>query len=279
MTETVVLKHILQETRIDNGAFLNLSTPPNWISTLPTDVVHTERPAGQSPVLLVCEHASRLIPEGLGNLGLDETAAQSHIAWDPGAMAVAERLSEALDATLIAQKISRLVYDCNRPPESGQAVRAESEVFHIPGNTGLSAAQYAERTDYIYKPFRQAVAEAVKTRPHTVLVTIHSFTPVYNGTPRAVEVGILHDTDRRLADAMLNAAVKDPKYNVQRNAPYGPEDGVTHTLQAHAVPHGHLNVMIELRNDLLTDAAGVETIATWLQSLLTSALKELDGSA
>ncbi len=230
-------------------------------------------------ILLVCEHASRFIPEGLNNLGLDEAAAQSHIAWDPGALAVAERLSEALDATLIAQKISRLVYDCNRPPESTQAVRAESEVFHIPGNAGLSQADLDARTDYIYRPFRQAIAEAVKTRPQTVLVTIHSFTPVYNGTPREVEVGILHDTDRRLADAMLNAAVKDPKYNVQRNAPYGPEDGVTHTLQEHAVAHGHLNVMIEVRNDLLADTASVEAIATWLQSLLTSALNEMDGES
>jgi len=257
---------------------LNLSTKPDWLATLPESVVNTVRPNGQSAVLLVCEHASRFIPEGLSNLGLDTTAAQSHIAWDPGALRVAEQLSAALDASLIAQNISRLVYDCNRPPESDQAVRAESEVFQIPGNTGLTAAQRQERTDYIYRPFQKALAETVETRPHTVLVTIHSFTPVYNGAPRAVEVGILHDNDRRLADAMLNAAVKSPKYNVQRNAPYGPEDGVTHTLAEHALPRGLLNVMIEVRNDLLADAAGIEAVATWLQSLLTSALKELDGT-
>ncbi len=256
---------------------MNLSTKPNWLANLPKSVVDTQCPNGASAVLLVCEHASRMIPEGLNNLGLDDTAAQSHIAWDPGALAVAERLSEALDATLIAQKISRLVYDCNRPPESDQAMRAESEIFQIAGNTGLTQAQRDERTDYIYRPFQRTLAEALKTRARTVLVTIHSFTPVYNGTPRAVEVGILHDSDRRLADALLNAAVKDPKYNVQRNAPYGPEDGVTHTLQEHAVAHGLLNVMIEVRNDLLADNAGIEAIATWLQSLLTSALIELDG--
>ncbi len=256
---------------------MNFPTKPNWLATLPESVVDIRRPDGAHAVLLVCEHASRMIPEGLGNLGLDEVAAQSHIAWDPGALDVALRLSEALDATLIAQKTSRLIYDCNRPPESGQAVRAESEVFHIPGNTGLSRADLDARTDYIYRPFQKALAEAVKTRAQTVLVTIHSFTPVYNGQPRAVEVGILHDSDHRLADAMLKAAAKKPKYNAQRNAPYGPEDGVTHTLQEHAVAHGHLNVMIEVRNDLLADSAGVEAVATWLQSLLTSALKELDG--
>lgn len=258
---------------------MNLSTKPNWLATLPERVVNTERPDGQSPVLLVCEHASRFIPEGLNALGLDAAAAQSHIAWDPGALAVAERLSEALDATLIAQNISRLVYDCNRPPESNQAVRAESEAYLVPGNAGLSEAQRDERTTYIYQPFQQALASAVKARAHTVMVTIHSFTPVYNGTPRAVEVGILHDSDPRLADAMLKAATKNPAFKVERNAPYGPEDGVTHTLKEHAVAHGVLNVMIEVRNDLLADSAGIETIATWLQSLLTSALNELDGEA
>ena len=258
---------------------MNLSTKPDWLATLPARVVDTQRPNGASAVLLVCEHASRKIPEGLNNLGLDDAAAQSHIAWDPGALAVAERLSEGLDAALIAQKISRLVYDCNRPPDSDQAVRSESEVFQIPGNTGLSAAQYSARAAYIYTPFQQALAEAVQTRPQTVLVTIHSFTPVYNGAARTVEVGILHDSDRRLADAMLNAAMKDPKYNVQRNAPYGPEDGVTHTLKEHAVAHGLLNVMIEVRNDLLADEAGIAAVATWLQTLLTSALKELDGES
>ncbi len=256
---------------------MNLTTKPDWLATLPESVVEIKRPEGQSAVLLVCEHASRFIPEGLKGLGLSEAAAQSHIAWDPGALAVAELLSEGLDATLIAQKISRLVYDCNRPPESDQAMRAESEIYQIAGNTGLTQAQRDERVAYIYKPFQSALAEAVKSRARTMLVTIHSFTPVYNGAPRTVEVGILHDSDRRLADAMLNAAVQHPAYNVQRNAPYGPEDGVTHTLQEHAVAHGHLNVMVEVRNDLLADEAGIEAIATWLQSLLTSALKELEG--
>lgn len=257
---------------------MTLSTKPDWLATLPKNVANTVRPQGESAVLLVCEHASRMIPEGLSALGLDEAASQSHIAWDPGAMKVAERLSEALDATLIAQKISRLVYDCNRPPESDQAVRAESEAYHIPGNAGLGTAERAKRTDYIYRPFQKALSVAVKTRAQTVLVTIHSFTPVYNGEARAVEVGILHDSDRRLADAMLNAAIKNPTYNVQRNAPYGPEDGVTHTLKEHAVAHGLPNVMIEVRNDLLADEAGIKAVATWLESLLTTALNEMDGT-
>ena len=258
---------------------MNLSTKPDWIATLPASVVDTQRADGESPLLLVCEHASRFIPEGLSNLGLDSAAAQSHIAWDPGALRLAEQLSQAFDATLIAQKISRLVYDCNRPPESDQAVRSESEIYQIPGNAGLSATQLSERIDYIYKPFRQALADAVNTRPQTVLVTIHSFTPVYNGKQRAVEVGILHDRDTRLADAMLKAAAQNPAFKVERNAPYGPDDGVTHTLKEHAVAHGVLNVMIEVRNDLLANDSGIQAVALWLQRLLSLALKDLGGES
>ncbi len=256
---------------------MNLSRKPDWQATLPENVVSTTRKGGASPVLLVCEHASRFIPEGLGRLGLGKTAAQSHIAWDPGALAVAGFLRDSLDATLVAQKISRLVYDCNRPPSSPQAIRDVSEVYTIPGNTGLSAAERDARATYIYQPFRQALATQVQNRAQTVLVTIHSFTPVYNGAPRDVEIGILHDSDSRLADAMLDAATADPAYKTARNAPYGPEDGVTHTLVEHATKQKLLNVMIEIRNDLIITENDQRAVAAWLARILTSALNATRG--
>ena len=276
LTGACILKHILHIITNSGGGPLNLFAKNDWIATLPPNVVRITRPAGQSPVLLVCEHASSFIPEGLKQLGLEDLAAQSHIAWDPGALAVAEQLSTSLDAPLIAQKISRLVYDCNRPPSSEEAIRAESEVFHIPGNAGLNADQRAAREDYIYRPFQKALAEQVQERAQTVLVTIHTFTPVYNGEARAVEVGILHGTDNRLADAMLDAAAKNPGFKTERNMPYGPEDGVLHTLIEHAEPRGLLNVMIEIRNDLVADEEKVTMVALWLQNILTSALSAVD---
>ena len=251
---------------------MNLSSKPDWLATLPANVVKTTREGAPGKVLLVCEHASRFIPEGLANLGLDAETSLSHIAWDPGAMKVAEHLSESLNAALVSQKISRLVYDCNRPPESPDAVRDKSEIFNIPGNSGLTAAERDERTTYIYEPFRKALAGQVKTRPETVLVTIHSFTPVYNGQTRDVEIGILHDEDSRLADAMLLAAAANPAYRTKRNDPYGPADGVTHTLVEHAAPVGLLNVMIEIRNDLLLTKNDRHKVAAWLGDILTSAL-------
>ena len=115
-----------------------------------------------APVLLVCEHASNRFPEFFGDLGLDEDVRRSHVAWDPGAYEVAVRLSERLAATLVAGGVSRLLYDCNRPPELESAVPERSEVYEIPGNQGLSPEERAQRVDLIYRPFSQAITDAIE---------------------------------------------------------------------------------------------------------------------
>ena len=231
---------------------------------------------GQSDLLLVCEHASNKLPDSLGTLGLPPEALNAHIAWDPGALAVSLRISQMLDAALIYQNFSRLVYDCNRPPEAADAMPARSEVFDIPGNASLSVAERAARTAEIYEPFRTALSGAIRQRKvagrESILVTIHSFTPVYRGVEREVEVGILHDADARLADRMLAVATREQRYRTRRNEPYGPADGVTHTLKEHALANGLLNVMIEIRNDLIGDEAGQEVMAGFLAGLIRESL-------
>lgn len=234
-----------------------------------------ERADVQSPIVLVCEHASPFIPETLENLGLPDALRETHIAWDPGAMDVAKRLSNKLGASLISGGVSRLVYDCNRPPGAVGAIPEESEIFDVPGNRGLSEQERKVRADLVYHPFHSALAKLLKSRDATpVLVTIHSFTPVYFGQKRETEIGILHDKDARLADAMLQSAETQARqWKVERNAPYGPQDGVTHTLQRHALPNRLLNVMIEVRNDLLKTPLDRELIANVLSDWVLLAMR------
>lgn len=225
---------------------------------------------GQHAVLLVCEHASAFMPQQFGNLGLDPAAAVSHVAWDPGAVATARQLANQLDARLIEGAVSRLIYDCNRPPHAADAMPSRSELYDIPGNANLSAAQRQARVDQYYRPFETQLEQALRDHPcPAVLVTLHSFTPVYHGVQRELDIGILHDEDSRLADALLEVA---SGYNIQRNAPYGPQDGVTHTLQLHGIANGLPNVMIEIRNDLIrTDQQCADmavSLATWLDKAL-----------
>jgi predicted N-formylglutamate amidohydrolase len=240
------------------------------------ECIAVERPNGTSSLLIICEHASRLLPVHFGTLGLSDEALNSHIAWDPGALAVARGLSEALDATLVYQRFSRLIYDCNRPPASPGAMPEKSEVYDIPGNANLTDAQKNARTEALYIPFHDAIRALIRDRKadgqETVIVTVHSFTPVYHGKTRAVEIGILHDEDSRLADSMLAVANAAPQYKVERNEPYGPADGVTHTLVLHGLSNGLRNVMIEVRNDLIADQAGQGVVASYLTRLLQQSL-------
>ncbi len=230
-----------------------------------------KNPDGSSCVVLVCEHASNHIPASFDALGLSPEQRQSHAAWDPGAMGVASRLADRLDAALIASGVSRLVFDCNRPPSAPDAMPARSEVVDVPGNAGLTEAQRAARAADFYHPFHSALRAQIARVADPILITIHSFTPVYHGAQRAVEIGILHDSDTRLADAMLRTAGAHTQANVQRNAPYGPEHGVTHTLKEHAIGQGHLNVMLEMRNDLIETAAQQDAMADMLASWIAAA--------
>ncbi len=242
-------------------------------------VVEVIGAGAKGAALILCEHAAHDIPARYNGLGLTREAAVSHAAWDPGARDLALHLADCLDAALIAATVSRLVYDCNRPPEAASSMPEKSELIDVPGNAKLTDAQRAERCEAVYRPFCAAVAGAIAARQHrlqpTAIITVHSFTPVYYGETRETEIGVLHDTDTALADAMLQNAAKVPHRAIHRNRPYGPEDGVTHSLQIHGMAHGLPNVMIEVRNDLLKTPGDVARIGDELCQMIAPALVHL----
>ena len=180
-----------------------------------------ERPQGRSEFLLVCDHASRLVPHSLGSLGLDDTQLASHIAWDIGAAGVAKRLSTALDATLLLQSYSRLVIDCNRPPGSESSIPTRSEYVQIAANEGLTTADKAARVAEIFTPYHAAISTVLDQRrvagTRTLLVSIHSFTPVYLGETRPWKVGLMYRHEPRLGRALLELLRQDNSLHAGEN--------------------------------------------------------------
>lgn len=236
----------------------------------PDNVAVFEPGGGEAPdVLFVCEHASNRFPRGWDGLGLDAAARQTHIAWDPGALPLARRLAAGLGSALIFATVSRLLYDLNRAPGVPGAIAERSETTDIPGNAGLTDAQRRARVEAFYRPWRTALDAAIRDSSARALVTVHSFTPVYAGTPRSTRVGILHDRDRRLADAVLSAGAGAEGWH--RNRPYGPEDGVTHTVRI-GEEAGLLPLMIEVRNDLLQTDDQIDAMAAELLPRLRTGL-------
>ena len=231
---------------------------------LTPQTVEIANPGGDGGYLFVCEHAGNHIPAKFKGLGLDANARASHIAYDPGAYEVAGFLAKRLNSTLVAQKISRLIYDCNRPPSVASAIPEQSEIYTIPGNLGLSEQDRDERVRSYYQPFRETINRLLE-RQNPILVTIHSFTPVFHGQRRTLDIGVLHDDDARLADALLQSMTNDKNgMAIRLNEPYSAKDGVTHTLKQHAISRGLLNVMLEIRNDLIQTPEHQREMANWL---------------
>lgn len=240
-----------------------------------------ENAAGRGAVVIVCEHASNHLPAPWGGLGLGADQRAAHIAWDPGALGLARGLAGRLDAVLAHAPVSRLVHDLNRAPDQPGAMPERSETHDIPGNRALSPEARAARVEAVYLPFHATLHGLVAGRlargKRPVIVTVHSFTPVYMGTARAVEFGVIHDADDRLAHAVAQAARAMTGLATELNAPYSAADGVTHTLRLHALPYGLANVMLEIRNDLITTPGAETAMADMLAPVLTRAIEAVEG--
>ena len=256
---------------------LRMKTPD--FGFLDGPVVEITPAATAAEVLIVCEHASNHIPAALHGLGLSEDQRRSHIAWDPGAAGVAITLADQLNAPLVCGAVSRLVYDCNRPPDAADAIPVRSEIHDVPGNCGLTGEARKERELAVYHPFRDAVADIIQQHRTSLkaLITVHSFTPVYQGSARDVELGILHGKEDGLAQAMMETRPETWPYVTRLNEPYSAADGVAHTLDLHGVGNGLWNVMLEIRNDLIStpEARRIwgEALARWSRETLARIAK------
>jgi len=226
-----------------------------------------------SPFLLLGDHAGREIPRRLDRLGLNDAALDRHIAWDIGIAGLGTRLSSLLDATFIRQAYSRLVVDCNRRPGAEGAMPEVSDGTPIPGNRDLSPQAAAARMAEIYQPYQDAIADCLDERAGrpTILIALHSFTPSMGGVDRPWRLGVLHRNDSRFSSAVLARLQADLGELAGDNAPYA-MDGTDNTIPLHADPRGLDYLELEVRQDLLADDAGQESMAEWLAPRLIEAL-------
>jgi predicted N-formylglutamate amidohydrolase len=239
----------------------------------PPPVIVTN-PGGASPFLLLGDHAGRLAPQRLGDLGLPPEAWLRHIAWDIGVAGVGERLAAALDATFIRQAYSRLVIDCNRVPGAADSAPEVSDGQPIPGNRGLSTADLAARRDEIYAPYQARISRALDERQRlgrpTLLVSLHSFTPVFQGFQRPWRFGVLHRGDSGFSRRVLALLQKAFGEAAGDNQPYA-MDGTDATIPLHADPRGLDYLELEVRQDLIADDAGQDGAAALIAGLLLAA--------
>jgi predicted N-formylglutamate amidohydrolase len=234
--------------------------------------VVSERLESSSPLVFLCDHASRRLPRALGNLGVPAGELERHIAYDIGIWPVARQLAAAFDAPLVAQTYSRLAIDCNRPIHVAQSIPEFSELTEIPGNVALSAAQRQARIDALFRPYHDRIEALLDARAAqglaTVLIAMHSFTPVYMGVSRPWTLGLLYNNDARLAGPLLDLMSQDSAHHIGDKLPYAVDDLSDYSLPVHGERRGLLHVGFEIRQDLLGDARAQAGWAVWLETML-----------
>ncbi len=233
---------------------------------------------GSAPFLLLCDHAGNLMPRTLGTLGVSEADLQRHIAYDIGSRALALFLSERTDAPLVMANYSRLIVDPNRHPRTPSSIPLASEDVVIPGNHGLSQADVEQREEEFFWPYHRAVDSEIRRFRHRnrvpAIVSIHSFTPAFLGFERPWHLGILWHRDPRIARPLLERLESDPNICVGDNEPYSARNPEGYTIEIHADRRGYPNVLVEVRQDLIDDSAGVEKWGNYLMDALDHVLAD-----
>jgi predicted N-formylglutamate amidohydrolase len=195
---------------------------------------------------------------------------------------VTTHLAYALGAHMVAQTYSRLVIDCNRPPGVASSIPVRSEATAIPGNEGLSAADAEARRVGIFQPYHDRIAQVLDQRARekraTILVAMHSFTPVYAGAARPWHIGTLYNRDGRLAKILLALLHGEGDLVVGDNQPYAASDATDYCIPVHAEPRGLVHCGIEIRQDLIGEVAGQKQWAERLVRIFRAAELEAPGA-
>lgn len=213
-----------------------------------------------SPYFILCDHAAHRVPRALGSLGLTASDLERHIGWDIGALGLARELAQILGASLVWQNYSRLVIDCNRPVESPESIVLESEDTVIVGNQSVTPAEAALRQAEIFEPYhariRQELDERQARGQSSILIFLHTFTPIFRSVARPWHAGVLYLNDARLAKPLMARLQNEPELHIGDNEPYAASALTDYSLVEHAERRGHLYVELEVRQDLVASEAG-----------------------
>ena len=238
-----------------------------------TNPVIVENSKGKSQFIFLCDHASNCIPDEYNNLGLNKEERLAHIAWDPGSLAVAQILSKQFDAPIVRSTISRLVIDVNRSRKAVDLIPTISENTKIPGNENIDVDERNKRINLYHNPYHEMINRLIDDRQKTgiksIVIAVHSFTPIYNNIPRPWPIGLIPCQDERFSKQFFMALQGDnAKMNIGWNEPYAAKQGVFYTMHKHADLRQLEGCMIEIRNDEITDAGGVNKWAKIIQKAL-----------
>ena len=218
-------------------------------------------------VLIIADHASNFVPPDI-DLGIAPEVLYQHIALDIGVADVARLLVDlgAADCAILGG-VSRLVVDLNREPDAIGTIPPSSDGIDIPGNHISAAARAARIADY-HIPYHDEIAMLCAHARPAMILSLHSFTPVLAtaATPRPWHIGVLYNEDDRLARIAI-PALATAGLHVGDQLPYSGK-ALNYTMNRHAEGNGIPYLGLEMRQDMVTDAAGQSRFAEIIHQIL-----------
>ena len=225
-------------------------------------------------LVLICDHARNALPQEYGSLGLSSSQFERHIAFDIGAEALTKGLAARLDVPAVLARYSRLLIDPNRGRDDPTLVRQLSDGTIIPGNYPLDADELRSRIERFHKPYHDEIdrvlGKVLEERVIPAVLSVHTMTDQWNGVKRPWQIALLWDEDKRMANLFLKELENEresPELNVGLNQPY---DGalVGDTMYSHCTQNGYAHLLLEVRQDLVSDTKGVNEWVDCLAELL-----------
>ncbi|MDA9904444.1 N-formylglutamate amidohydrolase [Hyphomicrobiales bacterium] len=227
-------------------------------------MINTLNENNESNFILICDHASNHIPIEYNALGLSKEILNTHIAYDIGVKEVALNISKFLNCPLVMTNFSRLLIDANRGVDDPTLIMKISDGSVIEGNKNISfqnkSDERKKRIKNFYKIYHKKISDIINTsinkKIFPAIVSIHSFTPLWKGKKRSIDLGILWDSDDRLPNIFFNYLNKNYKnMDIGNNIPYSGRMK-NDTLYTHGTSQGLANILIEIRQDLILDSKG-----------------------
>ncbi|WLE00810.1 N-formylglutamate amidohydrolase (plasmid) [Agrobacterium leguminum] len=246
------------------------------IASYASDAVSVLDGARRPDIVLLCEHGGCRVPDKWRGLGLHEAFFETHYAHDIGSRDLTTAVANRLGATAVLANYSRLFLDYNRKANDPSCVRPDMGGIPVPANLHISDEERFQRERIARSPVERVLENLLEgERPvGKLIVSIHSFSPVWEADYRSCQIGVMWKYDGRLALPLIQAMNVQRRFAVEENQPYSFADSDWFTLDRHGLSIAVPNAYIEVRNDLIQNASAVsdmaEVIAVGIEKAATS---------
>lgn len=249
-----------------------VSLAEGQIAALAAAAVRVVPGKANGDIVILCEHGGKTVPAPWRDLGLAAPFLDTHFGSDIGAAQLSLAVAEALEATAVIAAYSRLFLDYNRKTHDPDAFRLDMGGIPVPGNLDLGPDEIALRERIARTPVETAVARLTETARARAIISIHSFSPVWQSQRRSCEIGVMWREDARLPPALVDGLQRHSGRRVEDNQPYDFRSSDWYTLERHGLSVDVPCAYIEVRNDFISTPEGIAGLAPGIADAIADAV-------